>query len=110
MSSISVVFIEARDNDVFYTGGLLPAAENVLPRDYDLDVIEAITRIRGPLVNGAFNVSNLSGAILAPDIGNPSPRLLRTLLLKNSAQSSFSPAPPDDEGKEGPAAAGPDCG
>jgi protein involved in polysaccharide export with SLBB domain len=70
------VFLEARDQDVFFSAGLLPAGEHVLPRDVDLDVIGAIARVRGPLVNGGFAVSNLSGALIAPGIGNPSPSLL----------------------------------
>jgi hypothetical protein len=71
-----VVFIEARVIERFYTGGLLPAGEHILPRDYDLDVVEAVTLIRGSLLNGAFGGSNLSGTILNSGIGNPSPSLL----------------------------------
>ena len=71
-----VVFLEARDDDVFYTGGLLPPGSYVLPRDRDLDVIEAISRVRGPLFNGAFGGSNLSCNLIAPGIGGPSPTLL----------------------------------
>jgi hypothetical protein len=37
-----VVYIEARDTEVFYTGGLLSGGEFVLPRDYDLDVLGAM--------------------------------------------------------------------
>jgi protein involved in polysaccharide export with SLBB domain len=54
-----VVFLEARDEELFYTGGLLPPGVFVLPRDQDVDVIEAIARVRGPLYNGAFGGSNL---------------------------------------------------
>jgi protein involved in polysaccharide export with SLBB domain len=74
-----VVFLEARDPDVFYTGGLLPPGEFVLPRDRDLDVVQAITQVRGSLLNGAFAESNLSGALLEQGIGNPSPSLLVVL-------------------------------
>ncbi len=74
-----VVFLEARDREVFYTGGLLPPGEFILPRDYDLDVVEAISRVRGSLVNGAFGGSNLSGTLIAPGVGNPSPSLLTVL-------------------------------
>jgi protein involved in polysaccharide export with SLBB domain len=74
-----VVFLEARDPDVFYTGGLLPPGEYVLPRDRDLDVVAAITQVRGSLLNGAFAISNLSGALLEQGIGNPSPSLLVVL-------------------------------
>src|SRR5262249_60114696 len=71
-----VVFVEARDNPVFYTAGLLPAGEFLLPRDHDLDVIEAVARVHGPLVNGGFSTNNLSGALIARGPGGPSPSLL----------------------------------
>src|SRR5207253_38572 len=71
-----VVFLEARDAELFYTGGLLPPGAHVLPRDHDLDVIEAIALVRGALFNGAFGGSNLSGTLLQGGLGNPSPSLL----------------------------------
>jgi protein involved in polysaccharide export with SLBB domain len=74
-----IVFIEARDTEVFYTGGLLPSGEFPLPRDHDLDVVGAICAVGGPLVNGGFNSNNLSGALVAPGIGGPSPSLLTVL-------------------------------
>jgi protein involved in polysaccharide export with SLBB domain len=74
-----VVFIEARDQEVFYTAGLLPPGSYILPRDYDLDVLRAIAQVRGPLLNGAFGGSNLSGALLADGIGSPSPAMLVVL-------------------------------
>jgi hypothetical protein len=70
-----VVFVEARDTEVFYTGGLLPPGEYPLPRDYDLDVVEAIAQIGGPMVNGGLNNNNLSGALVATGLGAPSPKL-----------------------------------
>jgi protein involved in polysaccharide export with SLBB domain len=74
-----IIFIESRDTEVYYTGGLLPVAELILPRDYDLDVLEAVTQCRGPLFNGAVNFNNLSGGVLSPGIGNPSPSLLNVI-------------------------------
>jgi protein involved in polysaccharide export with SLBB domain len=71
-----VVLLEARDPDLFYTAGLLPTGMHVLPRDHDLDVLEAIALVRGPLFNGAFGGSNLSGALIQAGLGNPSPSLL----------------------------------
>jgi protein involved in polysaccharide export with SLBB domain len=47
-----IVYIEARETEVFYTGGLLPGGEFQLPRDYDLDVLGAIA-IAGGNVGGA---------------------------------------------------------
>ena len=37
-----IVYIESRDAEVFYTGGLLPGGEHKIPRDYDLDVLTAM--------------------------------------------------------------------
>ena len=37
-----VVYIESREAEVFYTGGLLPGGEFLIPRDYDLDVLGAM--------------------------------------------------------------------
>ena len=71
-----IVYIQAREAELFYTAGLLPPGEHILPRDYDLDVVQAVARMRGPLFNGAVAVSNLNGTIVTPGLGNPSPSLL----------------------------------
>ena len=42
-----VVYIEGREQDVFYTGGLLPGGRFPLPRDYQIDVLEAIALAGG---------------------------------------------------------------
>ena len=74
-----VLFIEARDTEVFYAGGILPSGEYALPRDYDLDVVEAVMQIGGPIVNGGVNASNLSGAIIEFGLGSPSPKQVTVL-------------------------------
>lgn len=79
LNSGDVVFIGHREPELFYTAGLLPPGEHVLPRDYDLDVIQAITRVHGPLVSGDFGVVNFGGTIVLPGIGNPSSTLLTVL-------------------------------
>jgi protein involved in polysaccharide export with SLBB domain len=71
-----VIFLEARDEEVFYTAGLLPPGKHQLPRDHDLDVLDAIMMSRGPLYNGAFGGSNLAGDLVKSGLGNPSPSLL----------------------------------
>jgi hypothetical protein len=53
-----VVYVPGRETDKFYTGGVLPGGEHLLPRDYDLDVLSAIAVSGGP-VGGAG--SGLSG-------------------------------------------------
>jgi hypothetical protein len=74
-----IVFLESRINDVYYTGGLLPSGQQVLPRDYDLDVIEAIAQVNGTLVNGAFGGNNFNGLLIQQGIGNPNPSALTVI-------------------------------
>jgi hypothetical protein len=74
-----VVHIEAREAEVFYSGGFLPPGEHVLPRDYDLDVVKAISAIGGPLVNGGVNANNLTGSLAQTGIGSFSPKLVSVL-------------------------------
>ncbi len=74
-----VVFLEARDEQVFFTGGLLPPGKHMLPRDHDLDVLEAVAMVHGPLYNGAWGGSNLSGELVQPGLGSPSPSLVVVL-------------------------------
>jgi hypothetical protein len=74
-----IVFIEARQAEVFYTGGLLPPGEHLLPRDIDLDVVEAVARVQGPLVSSGVTAGNISGSFLAGGLGVPPPRLLSVL-------------------------------
>ena len=38
-----IVYVDSRDTDVYYTGGLLGGGEFPLPRDYDLDVLAAVS-------------------------------------------------------------------
>lgn len=74
-----IIFIESRETELYYTGGLLPVGEFILPRDYDLDVMEAITATKGPLFNGGVNFNNLNGSIFTQGIGFPSPSLLTVI-------------------------------
>lgn len=74
-----VVFLEARDREVYYTGGLLPSSEQTLPRDYDLDAVTAVMKVQGSLLNGGFNPATSGTAIVQSGLGNPSPSLLAVL-------------------------------
>ena len=74
-----IIYIAARDSELYYTGGLLPSIEVPLPRDYDLDAVEAVARVGGTLVSGGINNNNLSGGLVNPGIGAPSPSLLTVL-------------------------------
>lgn len=42
-----IIFIESRETEIFYTGGLLGGGQYTLPRDYDLDVLGAIAIAQG---------------------------------------------------------------
>ena len=39
-----IVYVDSRETEVYYTGGLLGGGEFPLPRDYDLDVLTAVAR------------------------------------------------------------------
>lgn len=52
-----IVYIESRETEVFYTGGLLPGGEYPLPRDYDLDVLGAMAMVG----QGVYGVSRSNG-------------------------------------------------
>ena len=62
-----VVFLERRDEEVFYTGGLLPSGKHSLPRDKDLDVIEAVLTVQGEFLKGNPPASMLTVLRRLPD-------------------------------------------
>lgn len=70
------VYIEARDTETYYTGGLLGGAQIPLPRDYDLRVTDAIAQIRGPLFNGGFSQTAFVAQSTSTGVGRPSPSLV----------------------------------
>lgn len=74
-----IVTVLAREPQFYYTGGLLPASEIALPNDYDLTVVEAVLKSRGPMLNGGLNTSNLNGGVVGAGVGNPSPSLLAVM-------------------------------
>jgi protein involved in polysaccharide export with SLBB domain len=70
------IFIETRETELYYTGGLLPPTELPLPRDYDLDVVEAVAQVRGPLFNGGQSSANFGGNFVTSGLGSPNPTCL----------------------------------
>jgi hypothetical protein len=56
-----VVYIPGRESDKFYTGGVLPGGEHLLPRDYDLDVLAAIAVAGGPVGGAGSGLSGIGG-------------------------------------------------
>ncbi len=47
-----IVVIPSRDVEKFYTGGVLEGGEHLLPRDYDINVLQAIAITRGSVGTG----------------------------------------------------------
>ena len=58
-----ILFIESRDTEVFYTGGLLGGGQYSLPRDYDLDVLGAIAVASGQRAGGGGGGSQATSSI-----------------------------------------------
>ncbi|HID20796.1 MAG TPA: hypothetical protein EYP14_00130 [Planctomycetaceae bacterium] len=61
-----VVLIESRETEVFYTGGLLQGGQHPLPRDYDIDVLDAIAIAGGSLATAP---GGQSGSIISSRFG-----------------------------------------
>jgi len=38
-----IVYVDSRETEVYYTGGLMGGSERPIPRDYDLDVLQAVS-------------------------------------------------------------------
>ena len=74
-----VVTIEARDRDIFYTAGLMGSGAYPLPRDVDLDVVQAIALVRGPLINGSFSQTAFVATSVNTGVGNPNASLCTVL-------------------------------
>ncbi|MES2789466.1 MAG: polysaccharide biosynthesis/export family protein [Planctomycetota bacterium] len=61
-----ILFIESRETEIFYTDGLLGGGQYVLPRDYDLDVLDAISIAQGRQgQSGGTGIGNRVGGIAA---------------------------------------------
>ncbi len=79
LSDGDVVLIRS-EPQFFFTAGLLPTGMYPLPRDYDLDVIQAISLVGGTLFNGGFSgYGNLQGVVIAGGLGDISPSKLLVL-------------------------------
>ena len=55
-----IVYVESRETDVYYTGGLLGGGEWLLPRDYDLDVLGAVA-----IAGNAVGVGQARGSLIS---------------------------------------------
>ena len=76
-----VVVVETRDtaSEVFYVAGIAGSRQFSLPRDYDLDVIQALTLVGAPIANGGFSQNAFVASAVNSGLGNPSPALLTVL-------------------------------
>lgn len=82
-----VMLIEARDTDLYYLAGVGGSRQFQLPRDYDLDVIQALAIAGAPLINGGFSQNAFVAQSTASGIGTPSPALVTVLRqLPNGTQ------------------------
>jgi protein involved in polysaccharide export with SLBB domain len=84
-----VVKIESRDTstEVYYVAGVAGSRPFQLPRDYDLDVIQALTQVGAPLQNGGFSQTQFNGNAVTAGLGTPTPALLTVLRqLPNNQQ------------------------
>ncbi len=68
-----IVSVRIRRGEVFYTGGLIPPRMFVLPKNRDLNVVEALIVVGAPILNGGIGVNNLTGNTTQSGIGSPSP-------------------------------------
>jgi protein involved in polysaccharide export with SLBB domain len=74
-----ILIVPSRENEVFYTAGIIGSRQIALPRDYDLDVLQAIALVGGPLANGGFTQNAFIAQAFATGLGNPSPALVTVL-------------------------------
>lgn len=83
-----VVYLEPREDEYFYTGGLLPGGQFELPRDRDVDVVEALSIVRGTIANGGIQTNIVFQRSFIDDgLGGPSPSLVIVLRrLPNGGQ------------------------
>lgn len=76
-----VVKIESRDTstEVFYVAGVGGSRPFSLPRDYDLDVLQALLTAGAPIANGGFTQNAFIAQSVNSGLGTPSPSLLTVL-------------------------------
>ncbi|RMG41768.1 MAG: hypothetical protein D6725_00910 [Planctomycetota bacterium] len=82
-----IVFIESRDTEIFYTGGLLGGGQFTLPRDYDIDVLDAIAIAQGQNNNrGGGGTAGLGFSALNQDVTISASNVIILRRLENGTQ------------------------
>lgn len=54
-----IVYIASRDSEKFYTGGAIRGSEHLIPRDYDVDIMQAISMAGGNAGQGQTGVMSI---------------------------------------------------
>ena len=73
-----IVYIESRETEVFYTGGLLPSGQFPIPRDYDLDILGAMSIAGtgvGSIAKGSQN-AGVASALIGGGFSGATPTML----------------------------------
>ena len=78
-----IVYVDSRETEVYYTGGLLGGGEFLLPRDYDLDVLGAVS-LAGTTVG--VNSGGVSGGFGSTVRGVPPTELVVLRKLPGNQQ------------------------
>ena len=74
LNSGDIVLIQARDSEKYYTGGTLGGGEFLLPRDYDLNILQAIAVAGGGVgqsATGIGSIANRGGGLGGNRAGGP---------------------------------------
>lgn len=58
-----IVYIESRDAEVFYTAGLLPGGQHMVPRDYDITVLAAMGIAGGGVDQAGRGLGSMFGGL-----------------------------------------------
>lgn len=74
-----ILIVPNRSTELYMVGGIINPRQVSLPKDYDLDVVQAVIVAQGPIINGATNATAFNGNQIGNGIGNPSPRLINIL-------------------------------
>ena len=85
-----IVYIRGRSQDYFYTAGLLPGGIVPMPRDHDIDIVEAISLANGS-IGGVGGASGIAVIRTGTGPGNilPPTRAIITRKLPNKQQVSI---------------------
>ncbi len=78
-----IVYVDSRETEVYYTGGLLGGGEFLLPRDFDLDVLGAVS-LAGTTVG--VNGQGVSGTLGSSVQGVPPTELIVLRRLPGNRQ------------------------